>query len=102
MTIQLSFRRTNTLARKRAAATGEDIETAVERAIAERLQRVPRRSLRRQRADVDAIFDRLAAMKILDDRSAEEIIGFDPHGSPLLFKGHDFGRTDITPALSAR
>ena len=82
MAIQLSSPKANTLARKLAAATGEDIETAVERAIEERLARVPRRPPRRQGADIDAIFDRLARMPVLDNRPAEEIIGFDRHGAP--------------------
>lgn len=82
MAIQLSSPKANTLARKLAAATGEDVETAVERAIEERLARVPRRPARRRRADIDAIFDRLARMPVLDNRPAEEIIGFDRHGAP--------------------
>jgi antitoxin VapB len=82
MAIQLSSPKANALARKLAAATGEDIETAVERAIEERLARVPKRRSRRLRADVEAIFDRLARMRVLDTRPAEEIIGFDPHGVP--------------------
>lgn len=82
MAIQLSSPKANTLARKLADATGEDIETAVERAIEERLARVPKRAPHRQRADIDAIFDRLARMPVLDNRSAEEIIGFDRHGVP--------------------
>jgi antitoxin VapB len=82
MAIQLSSPKANALARKLAAATGEDIETAVERAIEERLARVPKRRSRRLRAGVEAIFDRLARMRVLDARPAEEIIGFDPHGVP--------------------
>ena len=82
MAIQLSSPKANTLARRLASATGEDIETAVVRAIEERLARVPKRSSRRQRVEIDAIFDRLARMPVLDNRPAEEIIGFDQHGVP--------------------
>jgi antitoxin VapB len=70
------------LARELASATGEDIETAVERAIVERLARLPHRLPAERSAEIDVLFDRLARMPILDDRSPDEIIGYGPHGFP--------------------
>jgi antitoxin VapB len=83
MPLELKSAKTGTLVRKLAAATGEDIETAVERAIEERLARTPRPSPTRGHPDIDAIFDRLAQMPVLDERTPEEIIGYDGHGVPV-------------------
>ena len=83
MPLQLRSAKSDALARELATATGEDIETAVERAIEERLARVPRPSRTREDPDIDAIFDRLARMPVLDQRTPEEIIGYDEHGVPV-------------------
>jgi antitoxin VapB len=83
MPLELKSAKTGALARELATATGEDIETAVERAIEERLARIPRHPRRRRHHDIDAIFDRLARMPILDDRTPEKIIGYDENGVPV-------------------
>lgn len=82
MSLEIRSPRADRLAQELASATGEDIDTAVERAIEERLARVPRPLPPERRAQVKALLDRLARMPVLDPRSPEEIIGFDQHGVP--------------------
>ena len=62
--------------------TGEDIDTAIIRAIQERLARTPRRRAADEEATIEALFDRLAQLPVLDRRSPEEIIGYGPDGLP--------------------
>ena len=74
------------LARELAAATGESITRAVTVAIRERLQKVRRHgqgSKPRRLADrLDEIAEHSAALPILDDRSIDEILGYDERGMP--------------------
>jgi hypothetical protein len=58
----------------------EDIDTALIRAIEERLARTPRRHAAEQDAAIEALFDRLAQLPVLDRRSPDEIIGYGPDG----------------------
>jgi antitoxin VapB len=82
MTLEIHGTKANALAQTLASATGEDIDTAVLGAIEERLARLPQRQPLRRDADVDAVFERLAAMPVLYVRSADEIIGYDANGLP--------------------
>jgi len=82
MSLEINSAETDALARELAAATGEDLETAVRRAVEERLARVPRRLTPERHAAVDAIFDRLARMAVIDPRSPEDIVGYGPDGWP--------------------
>jgi hypothetical protein len=70
------------LARELADATGEDIDTAVVRAIQERLARTPRRHSAQDEAAIEALFDRLAQLAVFDRRAPDEIIGYGPDGLP--------------------
>lgn len=83
MSLEIRAPKADALARELAAATGEDIDTAVIRAIEERLARIPRRRAASDAAAIEALFDRLARLPVLDRRSPEEIIGFGPDGLPL-------------------
>ena len=82
MSLEIHAPKAGALARELAAATGEDLDTAVIRAIEERLARTPRRAAS-DSAELEALFDRLARLPVLDRRSPEEIIGFGPDGLPL-------------------
>jgi antitoxin VapB len=82
MPLELCSAKTDALAKELAEATGEDIETAVERAIEERLARLPRVLPAGRHAEIDAVFERLARMPVLDARSPEGIIGYDQNGLP--------------------
>jgi antitoxin VapB len=81
MSLEIRAPKAGVLARELAAATGEDVDTAVVRAIEERLARTPRRHADGDVA-IEALFDRLAQMPVLDRRSPDEIIGYGPDGLP--------------------
>lgn len=70
------------LAQRLARLTGEDIETALERAIEERLSRVAPAAPADRRAAMDLFFERLSQMRVLDPRPADEIVGYDGRGLP--------------------
>lgn len=83
MALNIKDDETDRLARELAAATGETITGAVSTAVRERLERVSGRSAGRSLVDeLDEIAQRAAALPVLDDRSPEEIIGYDEHGLP--------------------
>jgi antitoxin VapB len=74
--------RLDELARRLARLTGEDVETAVERSIEERLSRVAPAAQSDRRAAMQRFFDRISQLPVLDSRSADEIIGYGPDGLP--------------------
>jgi antitoxin VapB len=74
--------RVSHLASELAAVTGEDLETAVAHALQERLARVAPHPPPGSDDEIDALFERLARMPVLDTRSADEIIGYGPNGLP--------------------
>lgn len=82
MSLKICAPDADTLARELATATGEDIDTAVVRAIQERLARIPRRRTADEGAAIEALFDRLARLPVFDNRSPDEIIGYGPNGLP--------------------
>lgn len=74
---------TDSLARELAARTGESITEAVRTAMAERLARLRRQALVAGRAaDLQRFIDRGRQRTVLDDRSADEILGYDENGLP--------------------
>jgi len=74
---------TERLAAELARRTGETKTEAVTKALRDRLDRVKReRSGRRLADELQAIVDEFAALPVLDDRSADEIIGYDENGLP--------------------
>lgn len=83
MVLSIKDHETDALARRLAAATGETLTTAVTVAVRERLERVS--GLARAgdlETELQAIASRAAALPVIDERSAEEIIGYDEHGLP--------------------
>lgn len=62
--------------------TGEDVETALARAIEERLSRVAPREPADRKAAMDAFFEYASRMPVLDSRSPDEIIGYNALGLP--------------------
>ena len=82
MSLEIRSPKADALAHELATATGEDIDTAVLRAIEERLARIPRRLPADTQVEIDALFDRLASMPVLDTRTPDEIIGIGPDGLP--------------------
>jgi antitoxin VapB len=69
------------LARRLASLTGEDIETALERAIKERLSRVEPAPADRKAA-IETFFERACRLPVLDSRPADEIVNYDRFGLP--------------------
>ncbi len=83
MALNIRNTETDALAAELARLTGETKTEAVTKAVRDRLERVKRERLRRSLADeIDAIGRRCASLPVLDDRSAEEILGYDEHGLP--------------------
>jgi len=68
------------LARELAEQTGESVERVVVRALRERLEK--EREIARKLEKIKEIQRRVAALPILDDRTAEEILGYDENGLP--------------------
>lgn len=70
------------LAEQLARLTGEDVETALERAIEERLSRVGPPVPTDPKAAMNAFFERASRLPVLDPRPADEIMGHDGRGLP--------------------
>ena len=71
------------LARELAETTGETLTDAVLNALRERLQRVTgRRRTARLREDIARMQQRIARLPVLDERSDDEILGYDERGLP--------------------
>lgn len=79
MVLSIKSDRADRLARELVALTGESLTEAVETSLEARLD-VERR--RRRPAGVGDIVERFAALPILDDRTADEILGYDEDGLP--------------------
>jgi antitoxin VapB len=83
MAISLKDPEADRLAREVAARSGETLTAAIITALRERLARLKGRRRRRPlREDLREIGRRCAALPTLDDRTADDIIGYDPHGLP--------------------
>ncbi|BDZ66356.1 type II toxin-antitoxin system VapB family antitoxin [Agromyces mangrovi Wang et al. 2018] len=83
MALNIKDPETDRIARELADATGESITVAARIAMEERLRRVRATDAQRAvRDEIAAIIARGRARAVLDDRSAEEIIGYDEHGLP--------------------
>lgn len=83
MALNIKDEATDRLARELAAATGESITVAARRAIEERLARVrARRDAQPAAEELRALILRGRERAVLDDRSAEQILGYDDRGLP--------------------
>jgi antitoxin VapB len=83
MPLNIKDRATEQSVRELAALTGETVTTAVHRAAEERLHRVQRaRAGASLAAELLEIGRRCAALPDLDQRTPEEILGYDDHGLP--------------------
>ncbi len=83
MALTITDPETERLARLIAEQTGEPVSAAIERALRERLDRLPPKnsgpvSMER----LLEIADRVAALPVLDNRSEDEILGYDENGLP--------------------
>lgn len=83
MALSIKHPEADRLARQLAARTGESLTDAVLNALRERLKREQSKSEAAQILDeLRAIRERMARYPILDDRSPDEILGYDEHGIP--------------------
>jgi antitoxin VapB len=83
MAISLKDPEADRLARAVAARTGETLTAAIVTALRERLARLRGRGRRRPlREDLRDIGRRCAALPTHDDRTADEVIGYDQRGLP--------------------
>jgi antitoxin VapB len=84
MALSLKDPETDSLARQVARLTGETLTEAVRTSLAERLRREQLKRRQRPWDDVaiDAIVQRFQALPILDDRTDDEILGYDENGLP--------------------
>ena len=84
MALSLKNPETDALARQVAKLTGETRTQAVQRALSERLRRelIRRGQEPLDRAKIDALVERFSELPILDNRSADEILGYDENGLP--------------------
>ena len=85
MALNIKSAETDRLARELAALTGESITEAVTRALEQRLENQRRLKGRKQQlaraAALDELFDRLASYPVLDDRPADEMLGYNDDGT---------------------
>lgn len=84
MALSLKDPETDRLARKVASLTGESITQAVRTSLEERLlhERLKRGEGPELVRALTEIADRCAALPELDDRTSDEIIGYDENGLP--------------------
>jgi antitoxin VapB len=68
------------LAQELAAKTGQSVEDAVVKALRQQTEREERRI--KLHEAIKEIQDRVAELPVLDDRSADEILGYDKWGLP--------------------
>jgi antitoxin VapB len=83
MPLSIKDREVDLLARALAKETGETITEAVKTALRDRLTRTRRRHRGRRLADeLDDIARRCSVLPVLDQRTPDEILGYDDRGLP--------------------
>ncbi|MGC0143976.1 MULTISPECIES: type II toxin-antitoxin system VapB family antitoxin [unclassified Pseudactinotalea] len=80
MALNIKDPETDRLARELSAATGESITVATRQALQERLERVRRQPSKGH--DLSEIINRGRARRNMDDRTEDEILGYDAAGLP--------------------
>ncbi|MDJ0684577.1 MAG: type II toxin-antitoxin system VapB family antitoxin [Alphaproteobacteria bacterium] len=76
---------THALAKRLATLQGQSIAAAVKQAVKAELSRIERRDLAKRaarRQAIEGIVQECATLPVLDDRSADEILGYDDKGLP--------------------
>jgi len=84
MALSLKDPETDSLARQVASLTGETLTEAVRTSLRERLrhEQLKRGERPWDDAAIQAIIDRCAALPVIDDRTDDEILGYDENGLP--------------------
>jgi antitoxin VapB len=83
MALSIKNSEVDRLARELSDITGETITEAIAQALKERLERETGKPIGNQfREEIERIQNRVQRLSRLDDRSDEEILGYDKHGLP--------------------
>jgi antitoxin VapB len=82
MALNIKDPETDHLVRRLASLTGESLTEAVQVAVRDRLEREERRRGRASIEQLLAIARRYAARPVKDDRTPDEILGYDERGLP--------------------
>jgi len=83
MPLSIKNPETERLARLVAKQTGESLTQAIEQSLRERVERLQcKRRNKMTSASVEEILRRVDALPTLDERSEDEILGYDEHGLP--------------------
>ena len=82
MALSIKSDEADRLARELAAETGETLTEAVETALRERLEREHARHAASMSTRLKRLAADVAALRVADDRTPEEIIGYDDAGVP--------------------
>ena len=82
MALSIKSDEADRLARELAAEAGETLTEAVETALRERLDREHAKRAASMRTRLARLAADVAAMRVADDRTPEEIIGYDDAGLP--------------------
>jgi antitoxin VapB len=82
MALSIKSDEADRLARELAAETGETLTEAIEIALRQRLDREHARHAASMRTRLARLATDVAAMLVADDRTPEEIIGYDDAGLP--------------------
>jgi len=82
MALNIKDPETDQLVRRLATLTGESITTAVKAAVRERIEREERARGKASVEELMAIARQIAEAPNLDDRTDDEILGYDERGLP--------------------
>ena len=83
MALSIKHPEADRLARELAEQTGETLTQAIIKALQERILRARRRTRARHLSEeLRIIGERCSSLPVLDDRSPEEILGYDENGLP--------------------
>jgi antitoxin VapB len=83
MALNIRNRETENLAAELARQTGESKTEAVTKALRDRLVRIRRERIKRPLVDeLEEIAEHCASLAVLDNRRADEILGYDETGLP--------------------
>lgn len=82
MALSIKSDEADALARELAAETGESLTQAVTTAIRERLERQRATGRRPLSERLRLLVDEFQALPVLDDRTPDEILGYDENGLP--------------------
>jgi antitoxin VapB len=83
MALSIKSQETERLARLVAKQTGETLTGAIEQALKERLERLKRRQRGQKQVEhLLEIANRVANLPRLDNRTPDEILGYDENGLP--------------------